>query len=251
VGDPDGGGSASIVGGHVVFDPGSDFVHLAAGTSETVTFDYTMTDEHGAHSTASITVEVDGLNDNATMGGTYTGTVTEDGTLVATGALTVHDVDDGEDGFAGVNNSALHGTYGEFTFDGDSGAWKYTLNNSAANVQALNTGEHRTDTLTVGSYDGTASELITVTINGMNEPIVVDLKATYQVNHGKNESDHQTLNGFHTGDILKMDGPLSYVGFTTSGGNTVVTFMDNGGNAHEQFDITLVGFVGFNSNEVI
>ena len=47
--------------------------------------------------------------------------------------------------------------------------WGYTLNNDAANVQALKAGQSVTDTLTVTSVDGTASETITVTINGTND----------------------------------------------------------------------------------
>src|SRR5205823_14642881 len=42
----------------------------------------------------------------------------------ASGQLTVHDVDTGEDHFA--TPASLAGTYGTFTFNTTSGAWRYT-----------------------------------------------------------------------------------------------------------------------------
>ena len=47
---PAGKGSATIVANQLVFDPGADFDHLAAGVTETVVVSYTMTDDHGASS---------------------------------------------------------------------------------------------------------------------------------------------------------------------------------------------------------
>ena len=47
---PAGKGSATIVANQLLFDPGTDFDHLADGVTETVVVGYTMTDEHGASS---------------------------------------------------------------------------------------------------------------------------------------------------------------------------------------------------------
>src|SRR5437764_10313880 len=71
----------------------------------------------------------------------------------ASGQLTVHDVDTGEDHFA--TPASLAGTYGTFTFNTTSGAWTYTLDQSLADH--LTAGQHVTDTLTVASFDGTAT----------------------------------------------------------------------------------------------
>jgi len=61
---PSGQGSASIVGLHVVqFDPGTDFDDLAEGESEEVVVNYTVSDEHGATASSTITVTVTGIND--------------------------------------------------------------------------------------------------------------------------------------------------------------------------------------------
>ncbi|MDZ7602549.1 MAG: VCBS domain-containing protein, partial [Hoeflea sp.] len=66
--------------------------------------------------------------------------------------------------------ASLAGAYGTFTFNATTGVWGYTLNNAALNVQALNTGDVVYDTLTVKSIDGTATQVIQVTINGLDEP---------------------------------------------------------------------------------
>ncbi|MEJ7139591.1 VCBS domain-containing protein, partial [Amphibiibacter pelophylacis] len=53
------------------------------------------------------------------------------------------------------------GTYGKLALAAD-GKWTYTLNNDAANVQALITGQTVKDTFTVTSKDG---QTTTVTVN--------------------------------------------------------------------------------------
>ena len=54
--------------------------------------------------------------------------------------------------------------------------WGYTLDQSKA--EALNAGELVTDTLTVTSFDGTASQTITVTITGANDAATITASAT-------------------------------------------------------------------------
>ena len=44
---PAGKGSVSVANGQLVFNPGSDFDHLAKDATETVTLTYLMTDENG------------------------------------------------------------------------------------------------------------------------------------------------------------------------------------------------------------
>jgi len=131
-----------------------------------------------ADGTASqlIDVAITGSNDVAVISGTATGAVKEDGKLVACGTLTIQDVDTGEDHFQ--TPASLAGTYGSFTFDPTTGGWSYTLDNSAAKVQALSGGEVVHDTLTVKSADGTASQLIDVTITGTNDAAVIAGTAT-------------------------------------------------------------------------
>src|SRR5207249_1476021 len=99
--------------------------------------------------------------------GTATGDVKEDLTLTTSGALSVSDVDAGQAHFA--MPSSLAGQYGDFTFDANTGAWTYTLRNADGNVQALNEGQVVHDKLSVQSVDGTASQMVDVTITGTND----------------------------------------------------------------------------------
>ncbi|UJW77423.1 VCBS domain-containing protein [Rhizobium sp. SL42] len=121
--------------------------------------------------TALVKVTVTGTNDGASISGSKGGSVTEDGGQTAEGTLTVSDKDTGENQLAAP--ASLAGKYGSFTLDTATGAWKYTLDNANADVQGLAGGKSLTDTLAVKSVDGTASETISVTINGTNDAAVI------------------------------------------------------------------------------
>ena len=109
------------------------------------------------------------VNHAATIGGSAAGSVTEDGTPTASGTLSITDADAGQAAFQAITGAALVKTYGSFSFDAATGAWGYTLNNTAANVQALTAAQTVTDTLHVASLDGTAGQDITVSIHGADE----------------------------------------------------------------------------------
>ncbi|MGB0920752.1 MAG: VCBS domain-containing protein, partial [Alphaproteobacteria bacterium] len=163
-----------------LFDPNGQFEYLGVNQFEDVTVTYRAIDDHNATSpTAAITIRVHGVNDEATIRGTNTGVVVEDGTRQVIQTLTVSDVDDNEARFIQPGSGDLVGTYGTFRFDETLSAgtwsWSYKLDNDADHVQELGANDTRTDTLTVTSLDGTASETITVTINGANDgPVAVD-----------------------------------------------------------------------------
>src|SRR5258706_5708279 len=55
-----------------------------------------------------------------------------------------------------------------FTLDA-SGHWSYAADNTQTAIQQLGAGQSLTDSFTAVSSDGTASQLITVTINGTND----------------------------------------------------------------------------------
>src|SRR5690606_26698020 len=123
----------------------------------------------------AIVVTITGTNDAADITGTATGTVTEDGSLTTGGTLDVTDVDDGESAFAEVAPEALAGQYGTFTFNTETGAWTYALDNDA--VQNLPAGVEVTDTLTVSAVDG-IEKAIVVTITGTNDAAEIGGTAT-------------------------------------------------------------------------
>jgi VCBS repeat-containing protein len=141
----------------------TDVQALGAGDSLTETFTAVSVDGSASE---VITITINGTNDIPTLGGVVSGSVTEDGATLASGTLTVSDVDAGESSFAAQSNVA--GSYGTFSLN-SAGVWTYTLDNANTDVQALGAGDSLTETFTAVSVDGSASEVITITINGTND----------------------------------------------------------------------------------
>ena len=92
----------------------------------------------------------------------------------------------GEDVF--VPQASAQGTYGSFTLDA-SGAWTYEADNSQAAIQSLGAGETLEDSFDATSADGTASQLVTVTITGINDAATINGETTGAVT----EDDAATL----------------------------------------------------------
>ncbi|WP_063588665.1 retention module-containing protein [Achromobacter ruhlandii] len=143
---------------------------LAEGQKATDSITVTVDDGNGGKATQVITIDITGTNDAPTIGGTATGAVKEDGTLVTTGQLTKTDVDTNDTHTWSVSNDGK-GQYGTFTVD-QNGKWTYTLDNASTKVQALKEGETVTDTIKVtvdDGHGGTAFKEITVTVTGTND----------------------------------------------------------------------------------
>src|SRR4029077_3674095 len=145
------------------------------GATQSITDSFTAVSSDGTASQL-VTVTIHGTNDVPVIGGVSTGAVTEDvavngsGNLTTGGAVTIADVDQGQSTFAPQPSAA--GTYGTFTLDA-AGNWTYTAADSQAAVQQLGAGQSITDSFTAVSFDGTASRLLTVTINGANDVPVI------------------------------------------------------------------------------
>jgi VCBS repeat-containing protein len=234
---------------------------LGDGQEGQAIFQAIVTDEHGAFSNpVDIVIKFVGANDIAEVTGVSAGAVAEDGVLFATGDLDVADRDAGESLFALVGS--LVATYGDFTFNQETGTWTYTLRNGADNVQALTAGQDVQDTLEVKSLDGTGTATITVTINGRDEPIVVPPDEpqgrTFIANHGKFESGHYVIDDFTAGDTLKYAGGLKPIGkpawaIADFGDDlvldTVISFVQNGND--ELVDVVLVGYTDFTAAQLV
>src|SRR5690606_1734279 len=160
--------------------------NLPAGAKVTDTLTVSTVGATGKASVETIT----GTNDAADITGTATGTVTEDGNLTAGGTLQVSDVDTDEAAFVAVAAEALTGQYGTFTFNAETGAWTYALDNDA--VQSLPAGVKVTDTLTVSAVDGTEKAIV-VTITGTNDAADITGTATGTVTEDDNLTTGGTL----------------------------------------------------------
>ncbi|MDE2411612.1 MAG: VCBS domain-containing protein [Sphingomonadales bacterium] len=187
------------------------------GGSETVSdqFTYAIKLGNGTLSWATVHIDIAGANDAATITGTAGGAVVEAGgvanadagIVTAGGTLTVHDVDSGEAVFQPAAN--INGTYGTFAFDATTGVWSYTLDNTRGATQALTQGQLVSDSLTVTSADGTASQVITVQITGAN--------------------DNATITGTAGGAVVEAGGVANAdAGTATAGGTLVVHDVDAG-----------------------
>ncbi len=152
--------------GTVTFTPDPNF-------NGTATFTYTVSDGNLLSAPATVTITVAAVNDPAVIGGTDTGSVTEDldvtaGNLTTGGTLTVADPDTGEASFQ-PTVSAPAGTLGTLTI-APNGTWTYSVPNSA--VQYLKSGETKVETFTVSTVDGT-QQTVTVTIHGVSDIAVI------------------------------------------------------------------------------
>ncbi|MBF0161171.1 MAG: DUF4347 domain-containing protein [Magnetococcales bacterium] len=130
---------------------------FASGTVYTDTFTVASADG----TTSSVTINITGTNDAATVGSASVSLTETDATLTASGTLSVSDVDNSA---AFVAQSNTSGSYGSFSL-ASSGAWSYT---TGSPPNSLVSGTTYTDTFTVSSVDGTTST-VTLTITGTND----------------------------------------------------------------------------------
>jgi VCBS repeat-containing protein len=178
---------------------------LAAGATTTDTFTYTMSDGLATSSTL-VNIVITGTND-VPVANADSNNVTEDAaTLTASGNVLTNDIDvDNPHSFTvvGVNipnanvGSTVTGTYGTINI-GSNGAYTYTLNNTAANIQVLNPGQVVTDVFTYTMSDGTATSasVIRINVTGSNDTITV-------VNDSASVREDLVLSA--TGNVLTND----------------------------------------------
>ncbi|MDH5922879.1 VCBS domain-containing protein, partial [Vibrio splendidus] len=181
----------------------------ALGANKTATDTITVHSADGT--THQVTITVNGTNDKAIIGGTSSGSVTEESQLQTSGTLTVTDVDTGE---AHFSNTDIVGNMGTLHLT-DSGYWTYVLDNTNPNVQALGKGATATDTITVHSADGTPHQ-VTIKVNGTNDNAVVggvDTASVTEKAAGDNMSPDHAQSGMATLRVstLNANGHLSVI----------------------------------------
>ena len=144
------------------------------GATDTLTDTFTVFSQDGSASN-TVTVTINGTNDTATVSADSQSVTEDDAALLTTGGtITVTDVDAGEAFAQPQTNTA--GTYGTFNIDA-SGNWTYEADNTQTAIQELGATDTLTDTFTVFSQDGSASNTVTVTINGTNDTATVSADA--------------------------------------------------------------------------
>ncbi|GEA52937.1 RTX toxin [Vibrio inusitatus NBRC 102082] len=150
---------------------------LAQGEHHTETMLVTVTDEHGAKTTQTVTVDVEGTNDKPVITSQLQiGAVKEDDVLAVNGRVTASDVDHGA--FLTYTPDNIQGQYGSFALSSSSGRWTYKLDNNAH--QALALGESHTEAMLVTVTDehgAKATQTVTITVEGTNDKPVITSQA--------------------------------------------------------------------------
>jgi VCBS repeat-containing protein len=172
---PPGQGTASVVGNQVLFDPGTDFDHLAAGASSTVlvTVNYSISDDQGATASSTIAVTVTGTNDGP-VANPDTASTTENATVTVDVLTNDTDVDDGAvltvtaaSAPAGQGSAAVVGNQVEF----DPGSDFDHL--AVGETQVVNVSYSIED-----EHGASSSSTIAITVTGTNDAPVINAGGT-------------------------------------------------------------------------
>jgi hypothetical protein len=210
-----GGGSASIVGNQVIYDPGADYQYLALGETASVELGYTMSDNHGAQSAAAVSLTITGTNDGP-VAVADTGGTNEDTAITIDVLANDTDVDLSDSHTV----DAVSVTSGE-GFAAIAG--NQVVYNPGAAYQSLAAGDTATVELTYTMSDNQGAEstsTVSLTITGLNDAPVAGDDAF------AGPEDSQISGNVLANDIDIDNGDLISVvnagTFTTANGGTVV-----------------------------
>ena len=146
---------------------------LNDGQHLTDSFTYQISDGHGGSAQATLTVTINGSTDNhPPVAVDDAASVKEDAAPnPVTGNVLVNDSDPDGNSLSVTNAGTFTTNYGTLVINAD-GSYSYTLDNSNPQVNALNDGQHLTDSFTYQISDGhggSAQATLTVTINGSTD----------------------------------------------------------------------------------
>lgn len=215
------------------YDPNGEFESLGVGDTAYVAFDYTAYDGHGAADGATVTLQVQGENDNPTgespdpvkvyEAGLTTGSQDhrdENGNLIAAIPIvqdidiTISDVDASDTPFVagttGGDTTTLTGTYGTLEFLDDDTV-RYTLNTNAdhAALEGHNGGIVDDFTVYVVDEHGGYSDPLTVSVEVIDD---VNFLAVQPVDGDGNPIG--TLDTLDDKDVAFADGASATDSFT-------------------------------------
>ena len=182
-------------------DNGLESVQALAGQQVTDVFSYTAADNHGASSSADLTINILGTNDAAVLSADVSDLSETDtaGDISTSGTLTISDVDSPA---SFVAQAGTAGSYGTFAID-SAGAWTYT---ASSEHNEFEDGTTYTDTFAVASADGTTTS-VTINILGTNDAAVLSADVS-------NLTETDTAGDISTAGMLTIsdvDSPASFV----------------------------------------
>ncbi|MEL7151725.1 MAG: Ig-like domain-containing protein [Pseudomonadota bacterium] len=213
------GGTVSVVGNQLEFDPGTDFDALDTDEVSTVTIDYVMSDDEDAASSSTATVTVTGVND-APVAVLDTASASDNQTITIDVLANDTDVD-GEDNPTNFSLNAITdvAVSGALTTGGTASIVGNQIEfDTGTDFQSLAEGETATVVITYQMSDNegaTSTSTVTITVNGTNNnpPVAVDDSAT--------STENETV----TVDVLANDTDLDAgddpTNFTLVSGNVV------------------------------
>ena len=187
-------GSVTIVGGELVFAPGTDFDELDSTDTATVTVNYTMSDNEGVTASAVATITVNGVNDAPVANDDMA--TTDENTGVSVDVLT-NDTDvDGDDNSTNFSLDSIDGVTlgglsistlatGSITIVG--GELVFTPGTDFDELDSTDTATVTVNYTMSDDEGATASAVATITVNGVNDtPVANDDMATTDENTGVN-----------------------------------------------------------------
>ncbi|MFA9388597.1 MAG: Ig-like domain-containing protein [Prolixibacteraceae bacterium] len=156
------------------YTPNSTLTSMRPGESVVETFTQTISDGKGGNATSTLTITINGENNNPVLADDSNSTVELDLAVVSigNGDILSNDTDPDGDNLSvtkinGSTSNSITGTYGILTWNPD-GTYTYTPN---SNMDELLVGENVTENFTVTVSDGNggeASSVLSITIKGAN-----------------------------------------------------------------------------------
>lgn len=206
-----GGGTAGIVGDQVEWTPGGDYNDLAVGETATVELSYTIADQAGETSTATVTITVLGTNDGpVAVDDAASPTPILEDTVDVSFSLTANDSDPDGDPLSilGIDDT---GTLGDVSVDANGTDVTVGI---AGNFDFLAVGATYIDsfdyTVTDGN-GGTDTATATVTVEGENDgPVANDDNRTLGESGSISVAVLANDTDVDLGDTLSVIGGVKY-----------------------------------------
>ncbi|MCV6577466.1 MAG: Ig-like domain-containing protein, partial [Cohaesibacter sp.] len=214
-----------VLDGNVLkIDPSNAaFQALAEGETKVIDLSYDIVDGQGGSVSQTAKITINGVNDDPVISGDFSGDVSEDDVVSASGVLSIADPDNGQSSFTPATD--LAGTYGMLDIAAD-GSWTYTLDNDNPLVQALSAKDSVTDSITVTSVDGT-EQVITLTLTGANDLPEIEGKAQKRtVDESSSAESPVTADGLFS--VIDLD--------TVANASASVELIQLKGNGKNKFD---------------